>query len=250
MNDKPDATRRPRRHAYHRPCSPHHLGLMAAVAISGALYLLAALKYRHDRYNLAVLALDLAALLLTLAITCCESSAIDRLQTESDRPVFCTLCSLQVDRSTKHCGACDKCVYRFDHHCVWLNTCIGARHYRKFVWLCLLQLASLAMKAAMLVYLLATRRREPLTFASASLQLVVDLPAGCLLADLLAYHAYLNVKGLSTYEHIKQRRQQRLQRAAGLQREDLVFKHRPATSEQAALGGQIEILPMPEAAGN
>lgn len=31
---------------------------------------------------------------------------------------------------TRHCKSCNKCVEDFDHHCPYLNTCIGHRNYR------------------------------------------------------------------------------------------------------------------------
>uniref|UniRef100_G1U235 Palmitoyltransferase n=1 Tax=Oryctolagus cuniculus TaxID=9986 RepID=G1U235_RABIT len=41
-------------------------------------------------------------------------------------------------------GVCDCCVHRFDHHCVWVNNCIGAWNARYF----LIYLATLAASAA------------------------------------------------------------------------------------------------------
>ncbi|CAN0420362.1 unnamed protein product, partial [Ectocarpus sp. 8 AP-2014] len=32
---------------------------------------------------------------------------------------FCFLCQLHVNKGSRHCRYCDKCVDRFDHHCKW-----------------------------------------------------------------------------------------------------------------------------------
>eukprot|EP00698_Gefionella_okellyi_P010774 TRINITY_DN281_c0_g1_i1.p1 TRINITY_DN281_c0_g1~~TRINITY_DN281_c0_g1_i1.p1 ORF type:complete len:357 (-),score=50.60 TRINITY_DN281_c0_g1_i1:39-1079(-) len=57
---------------------------------------------------------------------------------EYDGAVFeegkeCTECKLPKPARSKHCRVCNRCVARFDHHCIWLNNCVGINNTRWFV---------------------------------------------------------------------------------------------------------------------
>ncbi|XP_048502387.1 protein S-acyltransferase 10 isoform X2 [Beta vulgaris subsp. vulgaris] len=52
----------------------------------------------------------------------------------SMRQLTCTYCNILQPPRAKHCHDCDKCVLQFDHHCVWLGTCIGQGNHCRFWW--------------------------------------------------------------------------------------------------------------------
>lgn len=45
------------------------------------------------------------------------------------------LCYSTPEKSARYCGACRKTVSGLDHHCTWLNTCVGRRNYFSFICL-------------------------------------------------------------------------------------------------------------------
>lgn len=49
----------------------------------------------------------------------------------------------QQPMRAKHCQTCKRCIRRFDHHCPWIENCVGERNHRWFVVYLMVQLLAL-----------------------------------------------------------------------------------------------------------
>ncbi len=70
----------------------------------------------------------------------------------------CSECQVIKTPRSKHCTICNKCVERYDGHCVWINNCVGVNNHIYylsfvwFVWLDLLLIMCIAMDGNLLYY--------------------------------------------------------------------------------------------------
>eukprot|EP00397_Hematodinium_sp_SG-2012_P012163 GEMP01012326.1.p1 GENE.GEMP01012326.1~~GEMP01012326.1.p1 ORF type:complete len:329 (+),score=30.13 GEMP01012326.1:120-1106(+) len=44
----------------------------------------------------------------------------------------CGKCTLQKPIRAHHCSVCNRCTLKMDHHCPWINNCVGWNNYRNF----------------------------------------------------------------------------------------------------------------------
>ena len=49
-----------------------------------------------------------------------------------DSTQLCPDCKTIRTSRSRHCSVCGHCIERFDHHCPWLNNCIGVKNHNYF----------------------------------------------------------------------------------------------------------------------
>ncbi|MCQ2816102.1 MAG: DHHC family palmitoyltransferase [archaeon] len=67
---------------------------------------------------------------------------------------FCETCLIMRPSRSTHCGDCNNCVLRFDHHCPWIGQCAGKRNYKYFyVFVVLLNILTFFISAVCIAHI-------------------------------------------------------------------------------------------------
>ncbi|KAA8588538.1 hypothetical protein FQN60_009883, partial [Etheostoma spectabile] len=128
-------------------------------------------------------------------------------RTNSGAIRFCDRCQLLKPDRCHHCSVCDKCILKMDHHCPWVNNCVGFSNYKFFMlFLAYSLLYCLFITATDLQYFIKfwmnslpdTQAKFHILFLffSASMFSVS-------LASLFTYHCWLVCKNRSTLEAVR-----------------------------------------------
>jgi palmitoyltransferase len=121
---------------------------------------------------------------------------------------------------SKHCGQCNRCTSGFDHHCRYLNNCIGEQNYEYFFkliiwvfWMCLLHNITNGIVIYHIVAETPGLKENYESIYSADLSYgfnitliimtVLNSLALLFLCELIIFHIELKYKGLTTYEFLK-----------------------------------------------
>ncbi|CAG9333181.1 unnamed protein product [Blepharisma stoltei] len=128
---------------------------------------------------------------------------------------MCTICKCYVTETSKHCGSCDRCVDNFDHHCKWLNNCIGKSNYKQFIRLILLLEANLVILLIFEILIIDKWKNKGLDIDEdienadiffIILDIILNSIFLLLVGYLIIFHIFLKFKKLTTYDWIRQRK--------------------------------------------
>ncbi|XP_037087244.1 palmitoyltransferase ZDHHC20-B-like [Pollicipes pollicipes] len=116
---------------------------------------------------------------------------------------YCERCRLIKPDRCHHCSVCGECVLKMDHHCPWVNNCIGFANYKFFVLF-------LGYAFTYCVYITLSTLKYFIVFWKDGLQgmarfhilflFFVAAMFGVSLISLLGYHCYLVLRNQSTLE--------------------------------------------------
>lgn len=129
---------------------------------------------------------------------------------------YCQKCGHYKPPRAHHCRVCKRCVLRMDHHCIWINNCVGHNNYKAFflfvfyvVLACCYALILLAGHAMDVLgdHVQDASRGPPVSSFIATSALLKVLcatmlaPLSIALIVLLAWHIYLLLRNKTTIEY-------------------------------------------------
>jgi len=129
---------------------------------------------------------------------------------------YCKTCQIYRPPRASHCNDCGNCVEVFDHHCAFVNNCIGRRNYKYFLGFLVSAVLMGVCEIAGFVIMLISSVNESGTVTENTILknstavivviLVVGIPSAivlCTVIFLCCYHFSLVYSGRTTKEKIK-----------------------------------------------
>ena len=95
---------------------------------------------QHVAWTTCQVSIDLIALVMHILLATRDAGTIKnnsidfmKLLEVFDPTSLCPDCQIIRSGRSRHCIVCGQCVERYDHHCPWINNCVGIRNHNLFM---------------------------------------------------------------------------------------------------------------------
>ncbi|KAL6578090.1 hypothetical protein OROMI_010418 [Orobanche minor] len=128
----------------------------------------------------------------------------------------CDKCTINKPPRAHHCRVCRRC----DHHCTWINNCVGLRNYKSFL-LSVFYATAASTYSAIVIICCTLNKNWDVTgkHLLKAFYVVCGMMTVCLslvLGTLLVWHIYLACRNMTTIEYHEAKRAAWLARKSGL----------------------------------
>ncbi|KAJ3668950.1 hypothetical protein LUZ60_010900 [Juncus effusus] len=121
---------------------------------------------------------------------------------------YCQKCCHYKPPRAHHCRVCKRCVLRMDHHCIWINNCVGHENYKAFLIFVFYAVIACIHSFVLIVgdatQNVPNKEEIPSNDSSRTSLIICGVllcPLTLALAILLGWHIYLILQNKTTIEH-------------------------------------------------
>ena len=208
-------TRRSRVNGCDPPFSVEQIGAFFLELFFTTLTLAVISLYADRPGPLAICLILYLLCFLTVVVSYIYCSSVDPAAPNIDYFLLPT----RKSTSSRYCRLCSKSIPGLDHHCIWLNTCIGARNYWAFYVLAsagllqhILQLILCVLVATPFAWKMSNSDRGENGPAFAGIVSSLSVIGIIAFGSLWLFHSYLLTQGIGTYDWLLRRSERRAKR--------------------------------------
>lgn len=135
------------------------------------------------------------------------NNSIQEVKRKSGDLRYCQKCSHYKPPRAHHCRVCRRCILRMDHHCIWINNCVGHTNYKIFFVFVLYAVIACIYSGVLLLGSILSdnvtdeQQNEGSSRTVYVVSCLLIFPLTIALGILLGWHIYLTLRNKTTIEY-------------------------------------------------